>query len=73
MVIYKGDVIINGEEMVLFSTISDYEYPDLEIAIHVITKEEWDKLMQEENADGYFYKTNLFKTTYEEQMEYWKE
>lgn len=68
-----GDVIINGKEMVLFSTISDYEYPDLETAIHVITKEEWDKLMQEEDADCRFYKTNLFKTTYEEQMEYWKE
>ena len=71
--IYKGDVIIDGKEMVLYSTISDYEYPDLETAIHCMLKEDWDKIMKEEDADVRFYKTDIFFRTYDEEMEYWRD
>lgn len=73
MVIFEGDVIIDGKEYVLYSTQDDYTYCDLETAIKCCTKEDWDKLMKKENADCYYYKTNIFFHTYDEIMEYWED
>ena len=70
---FKGDVIINGEEYVLFSTQDDYEHPDLETAINCCKKEDWDKIVTEyEDADCMLHKTHIFKMTYEDMKEFFE-
>ena len=47
MTILDSTVTINGKEYVLFYTQADYEYTDLEIALHICLKSDLEKIKEE--------------------------
>lgn len=70
MTIKDGDVTIDGKEYVLWTTYDNFKYPDLETAVHVSLKENWDKIHEMyPDADEIFYKFSMFECDFEELKE----
>ena len=70
--IIDSTVIIDGKEYVLFYTQSDFDYPDLEIALSVCLKSDLDKIKEEYSdidIDEYIYPANPFLESYEDLKE----
>lgn len=55
-------VTINGEEYVLFFTESDYQYTDLEVALKVCLKSDFDKMKKKypDFVEDYIYLVEPF-------------
>ena len=72
--IIDSTVIIDGKEYVLFYTQSDFDYPDLEIALSVCLKSDLDKI-EKEYSDmdidiyEYIYPVRPFLDSYEDLKE----
>lgn len=72
--IIDSTVIIDGKEYVLFYTQSDFDYPDLEVALSVCLKSDLDKI-EKEYSDmdieiyEYIYPVRPFLDSYEDLKE----
>jgi hypothetical protein len=71
MNVRDGNVTVDGKEYVLWTTYDSFEYADLETAIHISPKEDWDKIheMHPDDADEIFYKFDMFEYNFEELKE----
>lgn len=60
--ILNSIVTIDGEEYVLFFTESDYQYPDLEVALKVCLKSDFDKMKEKypDFVEDYIYLVEPF-------------
>lgn len=68
--IIDRNVMIDGKEYVLWTTFDNFRYPDLETAVHICLKEDWDKIHEMyPDADEVFYKFSMFKYDFEELKE----
>ena len=71
MNVRDGNITVDGKEYVLWTTYDSFEYADLETAVHISSKEDWDKIheMYPDDADEIFYKFDMFEYNFEELKE----